>query len=545
MYRQTPAAWQQVTTASRTVAELTDVVRSHLFSRRWAGPALLICVATVIFLLATPWGMGVTPDSIFYLGYKTALHPNAPGYSWLLAGAVGIGKAAGLGELTMAAVVNWLLLTLNLLLIWIIVERGTGDRLIATVAGALCLTCPMFIDLHVRILSSALFMSALLASIAALCRHVETGRVGWAVVSAVMAVAATLVRFEGAVLFVLGPLAILFLRSGAPSLRGRDAFLYLAATSASFIIWLELNAAAGGSGTGREFGFFGNLNGPLLKQGVSSILAYVLPSSMLPFVVQIAVLLSLLVLFCGFSVAYMAHWLQRRRGGERPRDFDTLVPIGAVYILGHLMFLGLSSVIEANLPFKTPYMLPIYIVAILCAVMLAAGLSARPRSPAATLCLTALTVSFLSLNVVRTAALVSEFRHDGIFYASPKWMNSETVATAKRLDPKVELVSNGADALTFLASGRKIDWIPFKFDRRTGLKHPRGSYADQLYALRKRLDAGLAAVVILDRIDWRFYQPTTQQLVRDLDLRQVAHGNDGQIYCSAQGMRSHGCVLRN
>lgn len=496
----------------------------------WVGPAVLLLLSGLLFGLSTRWGIGIRPDSIFYLGLPGMVHPNAPAYAWLLNIVAQIGAPFGLSKLGGATVTNYVLLLSNLGLTWWIIIRGTGRPWLAFLGGLLCLSAPMFLDLHVTVMSEGLFIFCILLCLVWLARYVETGKFGFAAAAGFAAGLATLARFNGVPLIVLGPLSIAFLTSMPPRIRARDGAVFLLASVGMLVVWMLVQQSSGGPGLGREVALNGNMTAAVLNQGVSSLLSYLMPLGVVDPGLRPLLLAACVLVWLVTLALYLRRWSERRRTSAESAPFESLPIVASVFVLGHVLFLVLSLFIEATLPLKPSYMLPVYVVSVIAAILLVAGGAAVQLSKRAQLAFVGLALALSALNLVRTGVLISEFRKDGIFYASPGWRNSPTVEKVAATKPELEIYSNGADVLSFLLPGRSINWVPAKFNRRTGRDWANNPFENRLNDLRRKLAAGQAVVVILDRIEWRFYMPTERNLIEALNLVPLSREADGTIY---------------
>jgi hypothetical protein len=496
----------------------------------WVGPAILFCLAAGLFMLSIRWGIGIRPDSIYYLGLPNIVHTNAPAYAWVLDIVAQIGTPIGLSKIDGAAILNFILMLCNVGLVWWIILRGTGKASLAFLGGMLCLSAPMFLDLHVTILSEGLFVFCILVSLITLARHVETGTWYFVVIAGLAAGFATLTRFNGAPLIVLGPLAIAFLSLRPIRVRARDSLIFLVASVGMLAVWLVFQQSSGTSGLGREMALNGGVTVGVLKQGVSSLLSVLMPLGFIPSTVRPLALGALVIVSVVAVAIYFKHWNARRHLKTGNKPFESLPLIAAIFILGHLMFLVLSLFIEANLPLKPSYMLPVYVSGVVAGILLVAGGAALKLGRPMQLSLTVVALALIAMNLLRSGILIHEFREDGIFYASPGWRNSPTVEKVAAISPDLEVYTNGADVLSFLLPSRPVSWIPAKFNRRTGKDWPNDPFEGRLNALRKKLGDKQAVVVILNKIEWRFYMPTEQTLVEALNLVPLARQADGTIY---------------
>ncbi len=503
-----------------------SAVRSHrLGIPDYALAAAVSVLAVILFVIATPWGIGIRPDSAYYLDFPYFLQGNSPGYLW----AIKMVAATGLDSIAAATVLNAVFLILNCVIVFGLV-RGFGvSRTIAALAALLVLTSPLVFELHVTVLSEAMFIFLLVVTLALLSFYAGSGALTFLILAGLVSDLVFLTRFNGAPVWVVGVLTVAFLGPRNAKTRVLHAIAFLGAVILPLVLWGIIEARTGGTGLGREFGFLGNATFETLLQGATSIWVTFFPN-VVPTVIKVLATLALIAILAAIV------WQQSRdRILTTPPNRDDKVAafplIAAVYIFGHFALLLLSLLIEPNLPLKPSYFAPVYVLIVITGAqyssLLRSGAGSRLQSLVG-VCLLIFGALVLAANLARTGKLITEYRDEGIFFAGPQWFRSPLVAEINKLDPGTFVYTNAPD-IVHLLTERDTEWLPMKFNRRTGKPLPGRPYEMLLAEMHDDLRQGNAVLAFFDKVTWRFYLPTQQELTEDLNLTELVRTEDGSL----------------
>ncbi|NVO56393.1 glycosyltransferase family 39 protein [Rhodobacteraceae bacterium B1Z28] len=503
-----------------------NTVRSNQMDRAdfmWcAGLAVL---AVVLFVVATPWGIGIRPDSAFYLGFPFFLQGNSPGYVW----AIELVSATGLDSISAATLLNMGFFSLNALIVYVLVRGSGASRLIAAIAGLLILTSPLVFELHVTVLSEGMFIFLLLVTLVLLSMYADSGALRFLLAAGLVSILVFLTRFNGAPVWVVGVLTVAFLGPQSGKTKVMHALAFVAVVILPLLLWSLIEARTGGTGLGREFGFLGNPSLEILMQGANSIWVSFFPNIVPGFV-------KVLATFAVIALLVAVVWHETNKcvfsgGKETNTKFATFPLIATVYIFGHFALLLLSLLIESYLPLKPSYFAPVYVLIVVIGAQYSTMLRKAGNKGWQTLLGTSLLVLgalVLTSNLARTGNLVVKYRSEGIFFAGPQWYQSPLVSEINNLDPEVFVYTNAPDVVHLL-TGNGTTWIPMRFNRRTGKEHPTRPYQKTLTEMREGLAQGKAVVAFFDEVTWRFYLPTQQELTEELDLTEMVKTTDGTL----------------
>ncbi len=497
--------------------------------RSWDLP-LLLALACLIYVVGTRFGIGIRPDSIYYLdiiNHDGAAYQQAPFYPWLIA----LLASTGVHAIDVAWWLNLGLLVVNVSVIWYVISEATGSRSAASVGAGLVLLSPQFVWLQTTALSEPLFLTLSYVTMALVAKAVERGESRLWLLAAVLAGCATLTRFAGVPLVAASCLAILFLAQGTWPRRLGQAIMFGLLSILVFSSWLISSILSGGYGTGRAFEFLGNPTVDTFVDGFDRMSVILFPT-MTPLPIARILTLSAIGLLT-FLTWQHAFGHGTSADSDRTTAFAAFPTIVGLFLLVYVPFLVLSVMVEANLPISGRYLLLAYALAVPAAIIAGHNLLTRTGSGLRRPLLTSaaiLLALLLTVNGVRTMVRLHEQFTDGHFYTSRAWVNSETIEAVRQIPSDVKIYSNGPGPIA-LHTGRFAHWVPERYERRTGrLKDTNKPLDVRMEKLRQDLLAEPSVVVYFDIIDWRFYMPTEEEFVEGLDLVPQQSTADGAIY---------------
>lgn len=498
------------------------------------GTIAFVIISAVVYLLATHHGIGILPDSTRYMGF--ALEPyDAPLYPWLLSGF----SSVGLNIVAAARLLGLVLVCANSALIWYLLIQSTGKAVYAGIGTGLVVLSPHFTYLHSVAMSEPLFILTVLLSFFFLTAFATNGRREWLLACALTVGLSALARFNG---IALGAAIVPFLLLNYRRAFGQrlwDVVILAAVLSAVFVSWAVLSELFVGRATGRAFQFYGNPDIERWIQGLTTLAALFLPAR-IPFPVGLAVLFIVLA-SCSYLFGRFAlrHMVRPQTSGEAERQrgdaaAEVVTVVAGAFFISYSLFMVVAELIESSLPLNGRYALPIYVTTMMMITVvlsqddLLGRYSKVWRSGAL-----GIAILVLASHGVRTAHGTAQAYADGIGYDSVAWSESPIVRQIKQLPADAAIFSNAPEAVAYL-TGRTTSWIPWRFERRTGLDSPDNPFEAQVENLQRTLDRGNGFVVILDKVDWRFYLASEAFLKDRLGLTLLKSVKDGRIYVSKE-----------
>lgn len=505
---------------------------------------LLALLAVAIVILATKFGIGITPDSTVYLEAArnlikgqglVALAANGelqpmthypPLYSFLLA-------LFGVMFAPVEAGGRWLQAVLfgaNVLLVGIAIARYARDSFWLPVAGALLmLTAPDVAAVHTLALTEPLFLLLATSSLLALARYLETNRYGWLIAAASFAALALLTRYVGVTLIITGAAALFML--GKRQWRGRlsAALIFGAIACVPMVLWMIRNMSLTGAQTDRQVSF----HPPGLKQVVvafSTISSWLLLGKVrgdlrIAFFAVEVILIGLFLLFLirEKRKSTVGDW--RISTSENPGQLPLVL---LIFIASYVGFIVTATSFFDLVIFDERTLVPVHVVTIILLMVSGSKLLARFRGTRwIKITLAFIAVALAASYSFRTANWFDRTRRDGQGYASRAWKESETIQHVKRLPTGTPIYSNAYDAVYYL-TGRPATLIPEKTVFVTG--KPNQNYEAELEKMRTVLREKKGALVYFNTLPERWYLPSENELRTRLSLTGLTSNSDGSIY---------------
>lgn len=505
--------------AGRTGALATIGAR---ISAGWAVPLLVAC-SLALFAINTRYGIGIMPDSTRYMGINDRPY-DAPLYAWLVS-LVALPPFIGIVEA--ATIVGVVLTTLNTVLTWQLLILLTRNAAAALVGTALVILAPQYVTLHASAMSEPLFLTFILGTLLAFRAWLIDQRLPWLLATGALVGLCSLVRFTGPPLGAALALTLLLQRGKPLRTKLHEAASFTLVAASIFFVWMIASEMIAGHSTGRPLGFNGNA-GPLQwLMAMRSVAAWMLPHNVPR---SIRAVVSLAVLGTGFALAVRYAWIdlhERDRGD--PAAVSLVAAAIAIFVPLYFAFLVMAIQIEANLVINSRYAFPAYAATVVLFTCVATRwLSETDRTWPLPLIL-CVAGAVLTTHVVRTGARSFHSFERGIGFAGIDWKRSPTMAIVRGIPTDVPVWSNGPDAISYVLE-RPAHSIPEKVDPRTEKPDPQNPYDAQLALMESGLREQHGYVVFLDRVDWRPYLGSEQELVTRIGLRRVATTKDGRVY---------------
>lgn len=480
-------------------------------------------LGALLLWLATPWGIGLSPDSAAYVGAARNL---LAGHGLTLSGLAGdipfthypplypaLLALAGLptgDPLSGARALHALLWAVNLFLgVWMLAQ-GARRALWALVAGALItLTAPTLVEIHLMAWSEPAFLTGILLGCLLLAMYLDSPRRSVLFAAALATGLALLTRYAGAALVGAGGLSLLLLdrrrwprRLGASAAFGLISVLPLA-------LWTLYTLTTAGRASSRELAFH-PIGREQLGQALDTLAGWLLIPHTAPKGIKFG---ALIVAGAALAVAW-----------AKARALPTLVKVLGLFSMVYLALLAFSiSFFDANTPLDNRILSPLYATGLII-VLSALGAHVRRGVPAIAALGVAVIVAVAS--GAPAARLLSVSYSEGLGFNSIVWRASPTLAQIRELPTDVPIYANAPEAIT-IHTGRAAARIPRREDATTRRANPR--YAEEMAALRAFVMDRRGVVVYFTRIERR--APPTEEELRDLlSLHVLIATADGRIY---------------
>jgi hypothetical protein len=520
---------------------------------------LLAVLAILIVSLATPFGIGINPDSTVYIdaarnllegqglvvltgsGEMNPLTHYPPLYPAVLALFTRAGSLlAGVSIESVARVLNSFLLGANLLLVGVAIKDYVRDSYWLPFLGALLtLTAPDVVGIHTFALTEGLFIFLSLSGLVSLSRYLQTKRGPCLVVSAAAIAMALLTRYVGIALIFTGVFILLIINGRTLRRRCLEALIFGLISCAPMALWVVRNTRSGEGLSDREF-VFHSAGLRQIVAGFSTVASWLLLGKVrtdlriIFFVVEIAAA-SLFIYY--LRRRRRAHILVQENHPEKASAGETLrmgrsspLPIILlIFIVSYIGFLIFTALfVDADTVPDARALVPVHVAAIVLVCGLA-GKTFEFFSERRTIRTTFVTIAivFVVSYSIRGAIWFTPTRQDGQGYASRAWKESETISHIKNLPPGVPIYSNGYDAIHYLTN-RPAIYISEKVKHGTGRVNE--NYKSEVESMGRALDERSGVLVYFNKFPERWFLPSESELKQQLNLRSVEINSDGAVY---------------
>ncbi len=138
-----------------------------------------------------------------------------------------------------------------------------------------------------------------------------------------------------------------------------------------------------------------------------------------------------------------------------------------------------------------------------------------------------LSLALVSVNALQASSFAIHRHDNGIGYTSREWTGSATIAYFRDQSDGRIIYSNGIDAIHFLTR-REALRIPAKVDPLTGKVNP--AFERDMSALRNDVLQNRSLVIHFDKVTWRWYLPSKDELENVYKLPVMMRLGDGVVY---------------
>jgi dolichyl-phosphate-mannose-protein mannosyltransferase len=423
--------------------------------------------------------------------------------------------------------VKWLhafLFGANVVLLAVIVYAGTGKSALATLCAVLLfLSSPSVLEIHTMAWSEPPFIFFTLLAVLLLILHINAPHYSLLIGSALSVSLVLTTRYVG--ITVLPPmiLTILILENKPLRRRIQDCLIMVGIGILPLAAWLLRNLVVADSAANRSIGFH--------LMGFSDI--HTLIGSLLvfsaPFVGNFYLKIILFFLFLGLVFSGIALALKdnvRRKEGTNISAATQM--FAGVFVTTYLLFLfAYNSLTNPVVDLGSRVLAPAFVFGIILVISVIYRLSRFRHRTSLWRVFLVLTFALISVNGHYAVSFAVQRHRNGSGFTSRMWADSESIEYAKTLSPARTIYSNGVDAIYSL-TGREALRIPAKFDP-TGGKNI-AEFERDINAMRDQLMQNRAVVLYLDKITWRWYLPSKDELENVYKVPVLVRLEDGVVY---------------
>ena len=510
---------------------------SHLTNRAFiVVSATCAAVGAGIIVWATPWGIGLSPDSAVYIagarslgelkGYMqpadgTTFSPIVhypPAYPASLA----VLRVIGLDPFAAARCLNTVLFSVNAVLAGYLLFAVTRRWEWAAASAALMITAFPLVQVHTMVWSEPLFILLELCAWLFLLHYSRSLSLCNLICAGLAAGLAALTRYAGVAVILTGVLALIALIRTEWKRRIICVALFFLFSMLPVILWMGRNWLVAGSATNRtvaihviDFERIVGIFRTILSWLVGDLISAVPPAL-------------ILCLAAGLGT-WFALQVRKREFASARSETDYLRQSMLLFTFCYLFVLFFSiSVLDDQTPIDSRILAPMYPVLLLFGFALVANSHGESRAPEMKLSASwAIVLLLVVLQAFQSWPWLYYVHSEGVGYASRTWRESNLLLQVKELAPSTIIYSNAPDVLYILA-GRIAYMLPRK--TRPDTREPNSQFSAQIDEMAAQLKNSRGAIVYFDQVRWRRYLPNGKELEGMLALRPLQRVSDGTIY---------------
>jgi hypothetical protein len=498
------------------------------------GPAL---VAGAVVLLSTPHGLGVSDDSVVYIGearnfalgdgLSRLTGDGSPvpisHFPPLYPGLLGVAKLLGAN---VEAAARWLAVlsaSVSVAFIVSITRRIFSSEPAAALAGWLMALSPIALEVHTWVMTESLYVALSLSTVFLLIKYLRSWRRGMLIAAGLAAGAALLTRYVGYALIV-ACFAALLLSGRAWRKRLADVMIFAAPVVIPLSLWSIRNLRLTGTAANRGLVWHPPAVGKL-GTGLRAVAEWVYagtPETLLSSLPAVG-------LIVGVWVFYLLWSCPKRRSPSGAED-RTLAGVStlASYPLLYAAFLLVSiSLFDRSTPLDRRLLFPAYpwlvMIGAIAFVQLWRWQQSRP--------LHALMLLVLSLGILRYSAEVAQtvvlLRKDARGFAASGWQTGAGIDYLRQLSEGELIYTNEPEPIYYLLD-RGAYIVPIRHDGVTG--EDRSDYPKQLERYQDRVLSGQAVLALYPSISFQSNLAPLEVLTAE--LRVVAGDERLTVYAA-------------
>ena len=506
-------------------------------NRKEAVIGVFAIMGIITMLFATRYGVGISPDSVVYIG----------GARNLLSGQ-GISKSFGAGEiepithypplfsisialpgyfgLDLINVVRWLnalLFGANIMLVGLMMKRYTSSLKTSILGSIFMLTSVDMLFIHSMAWSEPLFIFFTLLGLNLLILYIEKSRLIFLISTACIMALGFLTRYIGVVLIFSGIVAILLLNRETIRKRILNSIVFTCIGCLPIVVWFLRNFYVAGTITNRKISFH-PISLRKIKFAFQTISVWILPEK-----VPSSVRLTFLLIFFA-CLLVMVRMVIKNKKYFKKQNFLKKISVLAIFIFVYMMFLVISiSFFDAYTPIDNRILSPVYATGMIIVLCTAYKMLKfiKDREVYKRILLGVLII-FTGLSVIRGAIWVVHRSRDGNGYTKRIWKESEIIKWIRDAVPTgTPIYTNGADAI-YIHTWKPARFLPRKIDPCS--RKINYNYLSELSAMKKDLENQKGVLVYFKALAWRWYFPSEEELRKRLPLRLLFRTPYGSVY---------------
>ena len=483
---------------------------------------------------ATPWGIGLSPDSVAYVaaarnlllgnGFTAAdgvtpLTHFPPFYSWTLA-MFGFWGGVLNG-------VRWLHVILfginSLLMAWTVHHFKSRFALTIPLASLLTIISVPLMTIHLMAWTESLFLTLALTGFLTLAYYLQTYKRRWLISAALLIGFGLLTRYAGMALVFTAMLSIVLLPQTLTR-KLADFLIFSAISLSPMLLWLVRNSLVAGTATNRNIAFH-PIGKSHLWQAFYTVSNWIgIPDSASNIIRLGAWAIIVAVL------GYIFWTLNRKnRMPKNLSDFvertPPIIQLLVTFLVIYAAFLVVSiSFLDANTPLDNRILSPVYVAGLIVLLYAADRSIKLLRQSSGTVIIVAIIALLMATSAIKSSRILSESYRTGLGFSNQTWQQSNLWDEIRTFPSDTTIYSNVPEVV-YIYTERPTLHIPKESLKTQGIANP--NYALELAQMNDELATGGGILVYFDQLSGR---TSTQKDIQSLALKAVFKDAEGSIF---------------
>lgn len=515
---------------------------------------LLSILGVAAILVATRWGVGITPDSIAYIGGARSLAAGQgyampgnellgtqlithypPFYSILLAG----GGWLGIEPIVGARILNALLFGGIIALVGLLLLRlfkgvyPTGYW-VSLAGSMLVFSSYTIIEIHTMAWTEPAFIFLSLLGFILLAHYLTNSKLISLMAAAVLMGFALITRYAGIAVVFSGMAGILLFARSAWLKRILTIILFSFVSLGFTLLWVFRNQGVAGTATNRDI-YLRPFNVSHIWEMLDTFSAWLLIPQTAP-----TILKALVFLLIGLGIFSFVAYSMFRNGArqeasnilENVRRLPVILKLFLLYLPAYAgVLLVTNSLLDTYTPLDGRILSPIFVpLLILSLYPIGLFFHYTLKNKTVRLAAVSFAVLFLVVYLIQGSRLVLNSYSAGLGFNSLEWSQSNLLPQLDQLPSQVAIYSNAPEAV-YIHTGRPANKIPRK--NRTVDDLLNENFDTEWALMTSQIEAGVGVIIYFD-VPYRRIPQFEEEFETGLPLDVFVQSEQGTIYVSKQ-----------
>jgi len=338
----------------------------------------------------------------------------------------------------------------------------TNNFIPGILSAIIVLSSPVLLDLQFLAMTESLFLVLLLAMFWILNNYFNEEKTWRLVCASIFAGLAYLTRYVGLSAVVSGAFAVLVFSAGTPRRKITKSLLFSVIGLFPVVLWYFRNWLVAETITNRTI-LFHLPNKNQLMKGLDTINLWFLPFRIAPPLRFTVTIILALGIFLGIVWWLLRVWKDRKNWREI-ETLDRFIFLLLSFLIAYITMLLISlTFFDASTRLNDRILSPVYLISLILGTIFFWTVLPIEEKPWLRSIIIVFCISFVGINFLRSASILSEMKISGRGFTGREWQVSETIAAIGNLLPEVVIYTNESLPVYFI-TGRPTNNIPEKID---------------------------------------------------------------------------------